>query len=115
VLNTLMYTCVYIFASAETLNNLYHKFKITMCVIVTRRAEHAGEVIRELYPHRTFTVQSGVGGRSGRAFDMVRTIVTLEELPELLDAIEEHLPESFYYHHDIEGVSSRYYIVPIGQ
>jgi len=86
-----------------------------MCVIITRRAERAGDVIVGLYPHRTFTIQSGLGGRSGQEFDTVRTIVTLEELPELLDAIEEHLPESFYYHHDIEGVSSRYYIVPIGQ
>ena len=37
--NTLMYTCIYIFASAETLNNLYHKFKLTMLAIITRNHE----------------------------------------------------------------------------
>ena len=36
VVNTLMYTCIYIFMSAETLNNLYRKFKITMVSIITK-------------------------------------------------------------------------------
>jgi uncharacterized membrane-anchored protein YitT (DUF2179 family) len=45
---------------------------------------------------------------------MVRTIITHEELPQLLDALEHADPDCFYYHHDIEGVSRRYYIAPIG-
>lgn len=112
--NTLMYTCVYIFASAETLNNLYRKFKITMVAIITREDKTVGKAITLTFDHRTYTVQQGLGGRSGESFWMVRTIITQEELPQLLDAIEHADPDCFYYHHDIEGVSRRYYIAPIG-
>ncbi|QDV62105.1 YitT family protein [Crateriforma conspicua] len=114
VINTLMYTCIYIFASTETLNNLYKKFKITMLVIITRNDKAVGESIRNTSQHRTYTVQSGVGGHSGEPFAMVRTIVTQEELPQLIGAVEQADQDCFYYHHDIEGVSNRYYITPIG-
>ncbi len=113
VVNTLMYTCIYIFASAETLNNLYHKFKITMLVIITRNQEAIGEAITATSAHRTYTVQPGIGGHSGESFWMVRTIITQEELPHLVDAVEESDPSSFHYNYDIEGISRRYYITPI--
>ena len=114
VINTLMYTCIYIFASAETLNNLYRKFKITMVVIITKKQKSMGDAITTTFDHRTYTVQPGVGGRSGESFSMVRTIVTQEELPRMLEAVDFADPDCFYYHHDIEGISSRYYIEPIG-
>jgi uncharacterized membrane-anchored protein YitT (DUF2179 family) len=114
VVNTLMYTCVYIFFSSETLNNLYRKFQLTMVTIVTRESKHIGEAITRAFSHRTFTVQEGVGGRSGESFLMVRTIITKEELPRMVEAIEQADPACFYYHHDIEGISRRYYITPIG-
>lgn len=114
VINTLIYTCIYIFASAETLNNLYRKFKITMVAIITKRFEDVGKAVTATLEHRTYTVQKGVGGRSNESFWMVRTIITHEELPQIITAIEQTDPNCFYYHHDIEGVSSRYYISPIG-
>ncbi len=114
VVNTLMYTCIYIFISTETLNNLYRKFKITMVVIITRKQKEMGGAIVAGLNHRTYTVQEGVGGRSNESFHMVRTIITHEELPYVIDLIEETDPECFYYHHDLEGVSRRYYITPIG-
>ncbi|MEM7682447.1 MAG: YitT family protein [Planctomycetota bacterium] len=114
VVNTLMYTCVYIFMSAETLNNLYRKFQLTMLCVVTRVPDDVGKAIRSVSEHRTFTVQDGVGGHTGEPYRMVRAIVTHEELPEMLEAIEAAAPNCFYYHHDIEGTSKRYYIKPIG-
>lgn len=113
VVNTLMYTCIYIFASAETLNNLYHKFKITMLVIITSNKEAVGKAITSTSAHRTYTEQQGTGAHSGESFSLLRTIVTQEELPTLLDAVEASDPSSFHYYHDIEGISSRYYITPI--
>jgi uncharacterized membrane-anchored protein YitT (DUF2179 family) len=112
--NTLMYTCIYIFVSAQTLNNLYRKFKIKMVMIITREYMTVGKTITQTFDHRTYTVQKGIGGHSGESFGMLRTIVTAEELPELIDAIEISDPDCFYFHHDIEGVSRRYYITPIG-
>lgn len=114
VINTLMYTCIYIFASAETLNNLYRKFKITMLAVITRKQKAIGSTITTTSAHRTYTVHQGNGGRSGDSFDIVRTIITHEELPQMLAAIQTADPDCFYYYHDIEGISSRYYIAPIG-
>ncbi len=114
LVNTLMYTCVYIFASAETLNNLYHKFKLTMLVVISADPERVKLALQEASPHRTYTIQTGVGGHTGNAFSMIRTIVTLEELPKLLSGLETRSPDAFYYHHEVEGVSRSYYITPIG-
>lgn len=114
VVNTLMYTCIYIFASAETLNNLYRKFKITMLAIVTRRPKEVGAAITTRSAHRTYTTHPGTGGRSGEVFVVVRTIITHEELPPMIAAIQSADPGCFYYYHDIEGISSRYHIPPIG-
>ncbi len=112
VVNTLMYTCIYIFASAETLNNLYRKFKISMLAIITRQQKAIGNTITSTSTHRTYTVHQGSGGRSGESFDIVRTIITQEELPQMIAAIQSADPECFYYYHDIEGVSGRYIISP---
>lgn len=114
VINTLMYTCIYIFASAETLNNLYRKFQLTMVAIVTRKQDAVGRAIKSAFAHRTFTVQSGIGGHSGASLRMVRAVVTQEELARLIKAVEQADPDCFYYHHDLEGISNRYYIPPIG-
>lgn len=114
VVNTLMYTCIYIFVSTQTLNNLYRKFKLKMVAIITGAYEKVGEAIIETFEHRTYTVQEGLGGHSGKSFWMLRTIITAEELPMLIDAIEGADPKCFYFHHEIEGVSRRYYITPIG-
>ena len=113
LVNTLMYTCIYIFITAESLNNLYRKFKLTMLVIVSRRQNEVGQMMREVMPYRTYTVQQGVGGHSGESFSMLRTIVTHEELPAMMEAVEAADPNAFFYHHDIEGISRRYYIPPI--
>lgn len=112
--NTLMYTCVYIFASTQTLNNLYRKFKIKMVAIISKEYLNVGKAITSAFEHRTYTVQKGLGGHSGEMFWMLRTIITAEELPELIETIENVDPNCFYFQHDIEGVSRRYYITPIG-
>jgi len=114
MVNTLMYTCIYIFISTETLNNLYKKFKIKMLAVITKKREAVGHAIQNTSEHRTFTVQDGVGGHSGENFWMVRTVISHEEISAIIEAVEKADPSCFYYHHDLEGVSNRYYISPIG-
>ena len=114
VINTLMYTCIYIFASAETLNNLYHRFSLTSLDVVTKHHERVGDAIVKRLPHRTYFVLDGQGGRSKEPFVMVRSIVTKEEVPSLLRAVRAADPQAFVYHFALAGVSSRYYIPPIG-
>lgn len=114
VVNKLMYTCIYIFASAETLNNLYRKFKVTILAIVTCDDKAIGEAIMTAAPHRTYTVHQGIGGHSGESFCIVRTIVTHEELARTIDEVRIADPDCFYYYQDVEGISGNYYITPIG-
>ena len=113
VINTLMYSCIYIFASVEVLNNLYAKFKITMLVIITEKEKEVGESITSVLDHRTFTTHLGQGGKSGKSFTFVRTILTQEELPNIIKAVKAVDPNCFYYNHKVDGVSSKYYITPI--
>ena len=113
VINTLMYSCIYIFASVEVLNNLYDKFKITMLVIITQKEKEVGDTITNVLHHRTFTTHQGQGGKSGKSFSLVRTILTQEELPGILKEVTKVDPECFYYNHKIDGISGKYYITPI--
>lgn len=112
--NTLMYTCVYIFASSETLNNFYRRFKLTMIVVVTTVPDKIGKAIVAVTAHRTHTAERVLGGRSGQEFTAVRSIMTHEELPVVLGAIQQADPTAFFYFHDIDGVSRKYFIPPIG-
>lgn len=114
VINTLMYTAIYIFASAETLNNFFRKFKLVMITAFGNDPRSIGDAITAAAPHRTYTIQHGTGGYSSEPTHLVRTIVTHEELPEILDALAEKCPTTFHFHHDIEGISRSYYIKPIG-
>ncbi len=115
VVNTLMYTCIYIFASTETLNNLYHRFSLVAVDVVTRRAGDVGRAVRERLPHRTYLVQPARGGHTNQAFDVVRIVITREELPALLRTIQRADPECFHYDFELRGISRSYYIPPIGQ
>ena len=111
---TLMYTSIFIFTGAETLNNFFRKFKLVMITVFGKEPDAIGQSITGAAPHRTYTIQRGTGGYSSEPLHLVRTIVTHEELPEVLDALERDCPESFHFHHDIEGISRSYYIKPIG-
>ncbi len=114
VLNTLMYTSIFIFTGAETLNNFFRKFKLVMITVFGKQPDKIGKAITDAAPHRTYTLQPGTGGYSAEPVHLVRTIVTHEELPEVLDALERDCPDAFHFHHDIEGISRSYYIKPIG-
>ncbi|MFG0328993.1 MAG: YitT family protein [Phycisphaerales bacterium] len=114
VVNTLMYTCIYFFASAETLNTLYHRFSLTAVDVITRCSKEVGEAIVSSLPHRTFVVQQGTGGHSSQTFEVVRIVITKEELPTLLRVVNRADPDCFHYHFELEGISRRYYIPAIG-
>lgn len=112
--NTLMYTCIYIFVSAEVLNNFYRKFKLSMLTIFAKDTSKVEEALRSLSQHRTYTLQTVQGGYSGAEFSALSTIVTHEELPLFIESVQQAEPGAFFYHNDIEGISPGYYITPIG-
>lgn len=113
VINTLMYTAIYIFMSSETLNNFYRKFKLDMVTVITKTPEKIAEGIRSILPHRTYTIQDGLGGYSKDKVKILRTIITQEELPDILTVIENTDKNTFFFYSEIEGISKDYYISPI--
>ena len=113
IINTLMYSAIYIFMSAETLNNFYHKFKIVLVNIITKKSKIISSQICNSLPHRTFTLEKGVGGYSNTKVDILRLIVTQEELSGIIEIIEDCDAEVFYFFNNIEGVTKNYYISPI--
>ncbi|MGE9269775.1 MAG: YitT family protein, partial [Verrucomicrobiales bacterium] len=113
-INTLMYTAIFIFASAETLNNFFRKFKLVVLTAFGKDYKAIGDSILKAAPHRTYTVQHAIGGFSEEPVQLVRTIVTHEELPHVLDTLQANCSDTFWFHHDIEGISNRYHIEPIG-
>jgi len=114
VINTLMYTSIYIFISTETLNNFYRKFKLTLINVITKSPENVGNAIKAAFPHRTYTIRQGTGGRSKEKLQILQTIITHEELPNAKRIIETADEDAFFYYNDLEGVSKKYYIPPIG-
>ena len=113
VVNTLMYTTIYIFMSAETLNIFYRKFRLVLVNIITKVPDMIGDNIRSVLPHRTFTQEEGVGGYSKNNVKILRAIVTQEELPDTLKIIERTDKTAFFFYNNIEGVAKHYYISPI--
>ncbi|MBU1044593.1 MAG: YitT family protein [Candidatus Omnitrophica bacterium] len=113
VINTLMYTAIYIFMSAETLNNFYRKFKLALINVIAKAPEKIGESINAVCPHRTYTIQDGHGGYLKGNVKILRAIITFEELPSIVRAIENADKKAFFYYNQIEGVSKHYYISPI--
>ncbi|MDX9703292.1 MAG: YitT family protein [Candidatus Auribacterota bacterium] len=113
VVNTLMYTTIYIFMSAETLNNFYRKFKLALINVITKTPEKIGEDIRTTLPHRTYTIHDGFGGYSKDKVKILQAILTQEELPDIVNVIEKTDKNTFFFYSEIEGVSKHYFISPI--
>lgn len=114
IINTLMYTSIYIFISAQSLNTFYRKFSITILEVITQDCNSVKNAISSSFEHRTYTIQEVTGGHTGDPFWMVKTIVTQEELDGVIKVVRAADPASFYYHYSISGISDRYYIEPIG-
>ncbi|MFO7576914.1 MAG: YitT family protein [Pelovirga sp.] len=114
VVNTLMYTAIYIFASAETLNTFFRKFRFSLVTIITTDASKTNQILKTILPERTYTKQAGVGGYTSSSREVLSLIVTQEELPLLLRHVREQDPDSFLYHSDVNGIVGRFKVSSIG-
>jgi len=111
IVNTLMYTSIYIFVSAITLNKLFKKYQLTKVIIISKQSAHVSSAITAFPGNKTYTMHEGVGGYSKAAQSIISTIIPHEELSELLAKLKEVDPLSFIYYHDIEGVEAQVPIV----
>lgn len=108
IANTLIYTTIFIFVSAETVNNIYKRFKYSRIIINTENIDLVRKTIIDCLPERSFTVNDVIGGYTGTERKQISLILSQEELPELLDRIKE-LPDKYFLYHDtIDGVVGRF-------
>ena len=108
VANTLIYTTIFIFVGAETVNSIYKRYRFTHITVNTDDPEGVGHIIKKLFPERSYTRTTGVGGFSSKERSLISLIVTQEELPQILKAVTGAEGNSFIYHHEIDGIKGRF-------
>lgn len=114
VINTLMYTSIYIFVSAETLNIFYKKFRFSTITIITENTLKIENILKVILPERTYTKQTGIGGYSNKPMNIISLVVTQEEIQSTINSIREVDSSTFIYHNEIDGINGRFFISSIG-
>ena len=113
VINTAMYTAVYIFVSAVSLNTLFKKYQLTKIIITTQKTNEIAEAITGFAEKKTFTLHEGMGGYSRAQQSIISTIIPHEELSDMVRQLKKTDPQAFIYYHDIEGVEAQIHVAPI--
>lgn len=113
IVNTLMYTSIYFFVSAVTLNRLFKKYKLTSAIIITQKPLEVSAMISHMEAQRSHTIQNCVGGYSKQERNIINVVLPHDELALFLEQIKQADEHAFIYYHDIEGVEGNFYIHPI--
>jgi uncharacterized membrane-anchored protein YitT (DUF2179 family) len=108
VANTLIYTTIFIFVSAETVNNIFKRFKYSRVIINAEDSNLIGEAIQKVLPNRSFSISNIIGGFTNSGRKEISLVLTQEELPELLNTIRDLEGKFFLYHYEIDGVVGRF-------
>ncbi|ADK81128.1 YitT family protein [Sediminispirochaeta smaragdinae] len=108
VANTLIYTVIYIFVGAFTVNTIYKRYRYSNIMINSENPEEVIKIIKSILPERTYTRISGTGGYSSKERTLISIIVTQEELPQIIRSIEQMEGNYFLYHSEIDGIKGRF-------
>jgi len=107
-LNTLIYTVIFLFMTAETVNLVYKRYRFSALEIVTEHATEIGASLSSILPGRSMTRSKAVGSFSGTEKDLITVVLTQEELPEALRAVESLDAKCFAYHYELQGIQGRF-------
>jgi uncharacterized membrane-anchored protein YitT (DUF2179 family) len=113
IVNTLMYTSIYFFVSAVTLNRLFKKYVLTRVVIITQQPVEVSDLISQMSTQRSHTIQDCIGGYSKQKRHIIKCILPHDELNPFLEHVRETDAHAFVYYHNIQGVEGNFYIHPI--
>lgn len=113
-INTLMYTSLYIFICANTVNNLFRKYRLTQLTIISETPDKIIHLIMNTFIKRTYTMEEALGGYKKNKQFVIKIILTHEELPAARNLLKSIEKDCFFYYYDIEGVTRNYKIDPIG-
>ncbi len=108
VANTLIYTTIFVFVSSETVNSIYKRFKYSEIIINVENTEAVSNVIKNTLPERSFTISEVTGGFSGEMRKQISLILSQEELPVLLNVLNEIGEKYFIHYNQVDGVAGRF-------
>lgn len=108
VTNTLIYTTIFLFVSAETVNSIYKRYKYSNISINTDNIDLVGSVVKNVLPERSFTVSNVTGAYTGSSRKQISLILSQEELPALLNALKEIEDKGFIHYNQVDGVIGRF-------
>ncbi len=106
--NTFIYTVIFIFVGAATVNTIYKRYRFSNLTINTDNPWAVSQIINEILPERTFTKTVGIGGYLKKRRTMINLIVTQEELPIIINEINQIEGNNFLYHYEIDGIKGRF-------
>ncbi len=106
--NTLIYTTIFVFISSETVNSIYKRFKYSKIVINVDNTELVSNIIKNTLPERSFTICEVTGGFSGEKRKQISLILSQEELPVLLNVLNEIGEKCFIHYNQVDGVAGRF-------
>lgn len=106
--STLMYTSIFIYMTAQTINMIYKRYKFSSIQIITENADEIEEVLAKIIPERSFTRTKAIGSYSGTEKDLLIIILTQEELPEVLASVRETDGKCFVFYHELQGIQGRF-------
>ncbi len=107
-LNTLIYTVIFLFVTAETVNLVYKRYRFSALEIVTEHAAEIEAALLRILPGRSLTRSTAVGSFSGTEKVRIVVVLTQEELPEALEAVAESDAKCFAYHYELQGIQGRF-------
>ena len=108
VANSLIYSTIFLFISAETVNGIYKRYKYSNVTINVDNIDLVDSVVKNVLPERNYTVSNVMGGYTGLSRKQISLILSQEELPALINALKEIEDKSFIHYNQIEGVIGRF-------
>lgn len=108
VANALMYTTIFLFISAQTVNGIYKRYKYSNVFINVDNIKSIADIIKRILPERSYTVSNVIGGYSRMSRKQISLILSQEELPTLLEALGDMEEKCFIHYNQVEDVMGRF-------
>jgi len=108
VANTLIYTSIFIFVSAETVNTIFKRFNYSRLTVNIEDESTISRILKEHLPDRSYTVIDVHGSYLKNLRKEITIILSQEELPVIVEAIKKSNINCFLYHNRVDGIEGRF-------
>lgn len=106
-----LYSIVFQFSSTQVLNSVYRRYQKSTLLVITNRPEQVYVAIRET-AHHDATVFQGTGSYSGEERDLVYSVVSGDEVRQVIPAIRKRDKDAFVNVLHSSQILGRFYLRP---